>query len=138
LPPEYFRDKMRESRERKHARTEELRRLLLASRSAAIHPAVAVTNEQVAGLHGAIDYLQSLSSDAPSLPDTRPAFDFDAYHSHLLALTKGCVVDFEGISPLIDDRRLDRVFRFITAIFMDQEGCLEVEQRPDGVVLVGT
>jgi hypothetical protein len=47
-------------------------------------------------------------------------------------------VEFDGISALIEDRRLDRVYRFITTVFLEHEGLLAMEQRHDGRIrLVG-
>jgi len=51
---------------------------------------------------------------------------------------QGCVVQFEGVSALVQDARLDRVYRFITAVFLDHEGLLDIEQHHDGTItLVG-
>ena len=59
-------------------------------------------------------------------------FDLEAYRRHLTDLVQGCVVEFEGVSRLIDDARLDRIFRFVTAIFLEHEGLLEIEQIEGG------
>jgi hypothetical protein len=62
----------------------------------------------------------------------RPAFDMDLYRRHILPLVQGCTVNFDGISTLVQDARLDRVFRFIAVVFMDQEGLLEIQQEAGG------
>ena len=68
-----------------------------------------------------------------------PSFDLDHYRHHILDLVPGCVVDFEGISRLIGEPRLDRVYRFIAVIFMDHAGELCIEQDAEGrIALVGT
>ena len=139
LDLEYFRDKMRESRERKRQDVERVRLMLAESRSASLSPWADPEKVGVAGIHAAIDTLAMATPQTADGTDNRPAFDFESYRAHIQDLTEGCVVDFEGVSPLIADRRLDRVFRFITAVFMDQEGILDMEQSCTGsIVLVGS
>jgi hypothetical protein len=70
--------------------------------------------------------------------DAIPVFDMAAYRRHLLGRVPGCIVDFEGVSPLTDNLRVDRVYRFITAVFLEHEGMLVLEQSADGRIrLVG-
>ena len=64
----------------------------------------------------------------------RAAFDMLTYRQHILDLVQGCVVEFEGISAIVEDRKLDRVFRFITAVFMEQDGLLEIVQDHSGQI----
>ncbi len=60
----------------------------------------------------------------------------DIYRQHILELVPGCVVHFEGISNIIEDQRLDRVFRFITAVFMQHDGEIILEQNHDGRIMI--
>lgn len=115
--------------------------MLAESRSAPLQPCVHPDDEHTQEIHAALD---AIEGDIP-VHDTkadwaRPPFDFETYRDHLRSLTEGCVVDFDGISPLIADRRLDRVFRFITAVLMDHEGALDMQQSQSrsSIVLVGT
>lgn len=129
---DYFREMMRESRARKEACIEELRVLLAGSRSLPIIPDGAV-DADIQGLQADLD--QVVGIPVAVFVNTilkRPAFDMDVYRRHILALVHGCVVNFDGVSALVQDTRLDRVFRFIAVVFMEQEGLLEIQQEADG------
>jgi len=130
----YFREMMRESRARKESRTEELRALLAGARSS---PAVSDCP-----MDAGFAELQADLDRVVAIPVTvfrntllkKPAFQVDLYRRHIRELVEGCVVNFDGISPLLQDTRLDRVFRFIAVVFMDQEGVLEIQQEADGQI----
>ena len=68
----------------------------------------------------------------------RPVFELDAYRTHLLKVVPGCLIDFEGVSTLIPDSKLNRIYRFIAAVYLEQEGMLTLDQSRDGsITLVG-
>lgn len=119
----YFREMMRQSRERKRERVERLRKLLAGSRSG---PLVDLGEPELGSVPGLTEDLATFVNGPIRIPDDfalgRDAFDLDAYKEHIRELVGGCVVHFDGIGPLIHDRRLDRVYRFITVIFMAQAG----------------
>ena len=137
---EYFREMMRESRERRKEEVEKLRNLLLDARSPPYWP------EAEPLLEDAAQFEQDLEGFVAPMPiaettdvSSRPYFDLQVYRRHLLDRVQGCVVRFEGVSALVQDNRLDRVYRFITAVFLDHEGLLDIEQQSDGTItLVGT
>jgi len=136
---EYFREMMRESRQRKKEEIEKMRHLLLEARS----PPYSSDAEPV--LDNPAQFEQDLEQFIAPLPASqtketpiRPFFDLHSYRQHLLDRVQGCVVQFEGVSALVQDARLDRVYRFITAVFLDHEGLLDIEQQHDGTItLVG-
>jgi len=66
----------------------------------------------------------------------RPPFEMERYRQHILDLAEGCVVHFDGVSPLIDDPRLDRVYRFVTAVFMQHNGEISLEQDHGREILI--
>ena len=66
----------------------------------------------------------------------RDAFDLDAYKAHIRDLVAGCVVHFDGIGPLIPDRRLDRIYRFLTINFMAQTGEVALLQDSPGAEII--
>lgn len=132
--PAYFREMMRESRRRKLARVEELKALLAGSRSSPSEPDCPMDTgltELQTDLDRVVAIPVALFRDAFLKP---PTFDIDLYRRHIAELVEGCVVSFDGISALIQDARLDRVFRFIAVVFMDQEGVLEIQQEADGPI----
>lgn len=129
---DYFREMMRESRSRKEARIEELKALLAGARSSPATPDCPM-NTGCSDFEADLDRVVAMP--IALFRDTilkSPAFDIDLYREHIRELVQGCVVNFDGISALVKDARLDRVFRFIAVVFMDQEGILEIQQEADG------
>ena len=137
--PAYFREMMRTSRQRKVEQADKLRRLLLDSRSAPCWPDTPPTLEELPGFADDLaPFVAALAQPMETVRWVRPYFDMAAYRRHLLDRVTGCVVEFEGVSAVIDDPRLDRVYRFITAVFLEHEGALVLRQSHDGrITLVG-
>ena len=126
----YFREMMRESRQQKREKREAVRKMLRECRSPEYSP---VTPMHLSSLPGLTEQLD-VFVDAP-LPRElmakfiqRPEFDMPRYRQHILELVHGCTVHFEGVMPLISDHRLDRIFRFITLIFLQHEGLVVLTQ----------
>jgi hypothetical protein len=136
---EYFREMMRESRQRKKQEVEKLRHLLLEARSPPYWPEPEPVLDNPAQFDQALEeFISPLTASQTKETPVRPFFDLHAYRRHLLERVQGCVVQFEGVSALVRDPRLDRVYRFITAVFLDHEGLLDIEQHLDGTItLVG-
>ena len=129
---DYFREMMRESRARKEAKVEEIRRLLAESRSAPLLPYTEHA-DQLAAFTADLDQFVSVPAALEQQTAVnRPAFDMALYRRHILDLVRDCIVDFDGISALVQDGRMDRVFRFITVVFMEQDGILEIIQDHSG------
>lgn len=129
---DYFREMMRESRARKEAKVEEMRQLLAESRSAP-HPPYDEYAGNLAAFTADLDqYVSVPIAMEPYAAVNRPAFDMHLYREHILELVRDCVVDFDGIAAVVHDGRLDRAFRFITVVFMEQDGLLEILQDHSG------
>ena len=127
---DYFRERMAVSRTRKRERIERIRTALLNSRSPVFMPDDEPPVVVPIGIATALaDVLVQPVPEVHEHP-TGPRFDLSEYRSHLLDLVTGCVVQFDGVSPLITDRRVDRAFRFVAAVFMENEGLLQI--RDDG------
>jgi len=126
----YFREMMRESRQRKRDRREQIRKMLADSRS---RPLVDLADPNLDGIPGLAEDLAAFIDAPISIPDTlhfgRDAFDLNAYQDHIRQLVAGCVVHFDGIGQLTKNRRLDRAYRFITIIFMAHAGELGLVQE---------
>lgn len=135
---DYFRRMMQESRARKRQKREQLKKMLANARSGAYildhQPQLA----DVPGLAQALDEYVSAPVPAQLLAEvTRRPFDLEFYRKHILELVSGCVVRFDGIARLIGDPRLDRVYRFITVIFMQHRGEIVLEQtEPYGGIVI--
>jgi hypothetical protein len=54
----------------------------------------------------------------------------DDYRCHILSTLSWDSISFSDITPLMDEPRQDRVWRFITLVFMQQDG--EVDLIQDG------
>lgn len=119
----YFREMMRESRARAEKKREEIRRLLAESRSGALSLTEEPRLESIPGLVEALDaFIQTESHEACALAfDTEDCFRMDDYREHLLSTLGWSSIRFSDIPPLIENDRQDRVRRFITLVFMQQD-----------------
>ena len=61
--------------------------------------------------------------------DTGNIFDMEDYRRHILAMLGWDPVLFSEITPLAEDDRTDRVGRFITLVFMDNEQEVDLTQN---------
>jgi hypothetical protein len=135
--PEYFREKMRESRERKRHRREELRLLLAGSRSAGLCLTDLPGLESIPGLEAALDGFIGTAGQI-SLTDFlgRGEFQMSRYREAILGVVPaGCSIRFSGIPPLCENPRHDRARRFITLLFMEQAREVEMSQCEDDILV---
>ncbi len=123
---EYFRQKMAEHRQKKAEQHERVRQMLAESRSQALG-LPAANLQDVPGLAEA---LNALSADAPSgLAAWLPSeFNLAHYETHIQAHIGAIPVGFDQIPLLCEDRRLDRVRRFIAILFLAHAGLIDVWQ----------
>jgi hypothetical protein len=123
---EYFRQKMAEHREKKAEQHERVRQMLAESRSQALG-LPAANLQDVPGLAEA---LNALAADAPSgLAAWLPSeFNLALYESHVQAHIGAIPVGFDQIPPLGENRRLDRVRRFIAILFLAHAGLVDIRQ----------
>jgi hypothetical protein len=128
----YFREMMRESRKRSRKRKEEIKRLLAQSRSDELVLLEDPCLERAPGLLRDLDdFVKGGSQGDPNcLLGLKTGFNMGDYHDHILRVLGWKSTPFSDITPLIDDRRSDKVFRFITLIFMQNDR--EVELTQDG------
>jgi hypothetical protein len=130
---QYFREMMRESRQRKKKKREEIKRLLVNSRSS---PLCHVEEPQLESIPGLIDDLNGFIRDAsneykPFSIYANQQYEINRYRGHILSLLTWDSVLFSKIEPLIEDTREDRIYRFITLVFMDNEREIELRQLED-------
>ena len=131
---EYFRQKMSEHRQKKAEQHERVRQMLAESRSQALG-LPAANLQDVPGLAEA---LNALAADAPAgLAAWLPTeFNLALYESHIQAHVGAIPVGFDEIPPLGENRRLDRVRRFIAIIFLAHTGLIEIRQDGQGIQVV--
>lgn len=124
---EYFRQKMAEVRDRRKARRTEAARRAAETRSGRIELPV-FDWPSVPGLRDALNDLVGCAQPQAWIRGRR-AFDLERYERHLQAHIGRIAVSFERIPVLADDRRLDRIWRFIAMIFLFHDGLIDVRQN---------
>ena len=116
---------------------EEIRRLLAESKSGAL----TITDEPdfntIPELFEDLDrFIQSnpyqLSDESF---DLKSGFDMTMYRTQILSFLDCSPIRFSDVSPLTDDRRRDRVRRFITLIFMDNDREVNLQQHGDDLLI---
>ncbi len=124
---EYFRQKMAEHRQRRQLQRKRVRQMLAESRSPLVF-ADAADLDSVPGLAEALDALSVIPLESiPFVP--RSGFDLRRYETHIAAHLHAIPVELDEIPPLIEDGRLDRVWRFIAVVFLAHAGALDVWQE---------
>lgn len=134
---EYFREMMREHRDQAKSRREEIGRLLAESRSGTL---LLMEEPRLDTLP---DFLQDLDTFILGNPiqlcgnafELRSDFNLAAYRAHILSLLDNHTLRFSDISPLTGDDRRDRVRRFITLVFMDNDREINLQQHGDDLLV---
>jgi len=124
---EYFRERMAQSRQRELERCDRAREAFIDTRSAVLPP-ISAGLDEVPGLIEALNGLVADPALAALVPLAAKGFDLKRYEAHLQAYLCDPETDFDEIPPLDGNRRLDRIWRFITIIFMAHTGALELRQ----------
>ena len=129
----YFREMMRESRDRKKKKREEIRQLLAESRSESFYLTEEPDLDSIPGLIEDLNEFIQNASDESNLDsfDVDQPFDMGNYREHILSMLSWDSMLFSDIVPIIEDNRKDRVRRFITLIFMEHEREVELIQLGD-------
>ena len=131
----YFREMMRESRERRKKKREEIRQLLAESRSESLS---LTENPDLDSIPGLIEDLNQFIQNATNVSnqyslDVDQPFDMDKYREHILSMLSWGSMLFTDIVPIVENKRKDRVRRFITLIFMEHEREVELFQLGDNL-----
>ncbi len=130
----YFKQKMAESRQRKRELRQRVRQMLAECRSAALTPN-ACDLDVVPGLSEALDSLTGGLQESVVL-EHRGRFDLDRYQAHVASCVREGPSSLRDMPPLIEDRRLDLVWRFIAAVFLEQDGSIYVHQQGEVIWVV--
>ena len=125
--PEYFREKMAESRQCKKEKLHQVKEMLAQSRSQAIAFG-AVDLDSVPGLLAALNSLTQ-GIDENVLLELKGKFDLSRYQSHIKAHIKDFEIDLREIPAIIENARKDLVWRFIAAIFLEHEQEIQIRQQ---------
>jgi predicted Fe-S protein YdhL (DUF1289 family) len=117
----YFREMVRRSRARAAKRREEMRRILEGYRSGALRFTEAPCLEAVPGLVDDLDAFVGGAASGPDHLDLNSVFKMEDYRNHILDILGNDGFMFSDIWPLMDDARKDRIWRFVTLIFMQND-----------------
>ncbi len=134
---EYFREMMRDSRRRAMVKKEEIRRLLAETRSGALTLTDKPDFNTIPELFEDLDrFIQSnpyqISDESF---DLKSGFDMTPYRTQILSLLSQSPIRFSHVSPILGDNRRDRVRRFITLIFMDNDRDIYLQQHGDDLLI---
>ena len=132
---EYFREMMREVRIRERERKEELKVLLAGSRSDNLILLEEPCLDSLPGLTEALNGF--IGTGVSGFQDflSGSGFSLKDYRSHLLSIIGNGSMLFSDIAPLVEDWRKDKIWRFITLIFMRQDHEVSLTQYgPDILV----
>ncbi len=132
--PDYFRQKMSESRQRKKQQRERVRQMLAESRSANLQ----LPQVDLDSMPGLVDALNGLSAglEADFAVAPRDHFDLKRYERHIQAHIKDFPVSLLDIPPLSEDARKDLIWRFIAAIFLAHAGVVDIWQDERDIMVI--
>jgi hypothetical protein len=124
---DYFREKMAESRRHKKEQRQRVQQMLAECRSEPLNLDV----PDLSSVPGLIRALNSLTADhAAYMPlEFRNQFDLSGYQEHITSHVGAQPTDLRAIPPLIENLRLDLIWKFIAAIFLDHAGLINVNQQ---------
>jgi hypothetical protein len=126
---------MAQSRQRKLERCDRAREAFIDTRSAVLSP-ISAGLEDVPGLLEALNGLVTDPALVALIPLAAKGFDLNRYETHVQTYLCGAETAFDDIPPLEDNRRLDRIWRFITIIFMAHAGALELRQDGSDITVI--
>jgi hypothetical protein len=121
---------MLKSRKRKKIKQEEMRRLLAESRSDTLTFTESPDIETIPGL------IEDLNKFIQNMPNElgqchlcpKEQFDMDKYRDHIISALSWDNMLFSEIEPIYPNIRDDKIYRFITLVFMDHEHEVELNQ----------
>ena len=119
---------MRESRARAKRKREEIRLLLAGSRSDALLFMDEPCLESIPGLAEALNDFIGTEMAAGCAFAPKSGFRMADYRNHILSILGIGSRLFSDIAPLTDDRRRDKIWRFVTLTFMAQDREVELTQ----------
>ena len=128
---------MQESRQRAKRKKEEIKKLLANSRSKTLlldnEPDLESIPNLVQDLNSFIELNSPLLETYPYI--CKSQYQMEEYRKHILSTLKWNSVLFTDIGPLVENRRQDKVWRFITLIFMQNQREINLSQQDDAILI---
>jgi len=131
--PDYFRQRMAESRQRKQKQREQVRQMLAESRSGDLP----LGHADLGSVPGLVDALNALTAgmDESLAVKAREEFDLKAYESSVRAHIQDFPVSLTEIPPLSEHPKKDLIWRFIAVIFLAHAGVIDVWQDGEEIMV---
>ena len=128
---EYYRQKMAESRRRKKEQKQKVQEMLAECRSEAL----TLEAPHLTSVPGLVDALNGLTAglEVSATLELRDKFDLGRYQVHIRSHLGAEPTNLREIPPLTEDLRLDLIWKFIAAIFLDHAGLAEIYQQDDTI-----
>jgi len=124
--PDYFRQRMAESRKRRKEQRERVRQMLAESRSGDLP----LGQADLGSVPGLVDALNALTAgvDEAITVEAREELNLKAYESHIRDHVRNFPMSFTEIPPLSEHAKKDLIWRFIAVIFLAHAGVVDVWQ----------
>lgn len=134
--PEYFSEKVRESRQRERVKREEMRLFLASSRSGTLSITELPNIEAISGLEADLDkFVQAPGLVSVGEFQGGSNFHMQDYRQIIRAAIAEGEEFFTVMPALIDNIQLDTARRFITLLFMRQFGEVEITQYGNDILV---
>jgi len=131
----YFREMVQNARARERKKREELKATLAGSRSGDLILLEEPCLDSVPGLTEALNGLIGTDTSGFQSCLSRSGFSIEDYRNHLLSVIGNGSKLFSDISPLIEDCRRDKIWRFVTLIFMRQDREVSLTQYGSDILV---
>jgi hypothetical protein len=133
----YFCEMMKASRAKAKKKKQEMIKLLMEARSGELPLLQDPCLESVPGLIADLDQFVGADEDESddAVLETNSVFSMDDYRSHILSALDCGSRFFSKINNLGADLREDRVYRFVTLIFMQNEQEIDLTQYDNDLLI---
>ncbi len=129
---------MQEARSRERRKREELKVILAGSRSDTLLLLEEPCLDSIPGLTEALNSF--IGAGGSRFQDflSKSGFSMEDYRNHLFSVIGNGSRLFSDIAPLIDDCRKDKIWRFVTLIFMQQDHEVTLTQYGSNILVERT
>jgi hypothetical protein len=133
----YFCEMMKASRAKAKKKKEEMIKLLMEARSGELPLLQDPCLESIPGLIADLDHFVGADEDEADYAslETNSVFSMDDYRSHILSALDCGSRFFSKINNLGKDHREDKVYRFVTLIFMQNDQEVELTQYDNDLLI---
>jgi hypothetical protein len=125
---------MTESRQRKKDQKQRVQQMLAKCRSEPL----ALKAPDLNSAPGLVDALNGLTAglDASVALELKDKFNLGHYQEHIRSHLESKPMDLRTIPPLAENLRLDLIWKFIAAIFLDHAGLVYIYQQDETIWVI--